>query len=57
MPEPTQDEMKQRRIDHVVILHNIAQGLFDSLPNLTPDKTRDIISNYENIIKLLLDFE
>lgn len=44
-------------VEHINTLHKIAEGLLDYSTNISDDKKREIIENYENIIRCLLNID
>jgi hypothetical protein len=50
-------QKKDKYVEHINTLHKIAQGLLDYSTNIDIEKKREIIENYENIIRCLLNIE
>jgi hypothetical protein len=44
-------------VEHIKTLDKITKGLMNDCPTLNVEKHREIIKNYENIIRCLLNFD
>jgi len=44
-------------VEHINTLHAVAEGLLNYSTNIGDDKKREIIENYENIIRCLLNVD
>lgn len=45
----------RKYVEHINTLHAVAEGLLNYSTNIGDDKKREIIENYENIIRCLLN--
>jgi hypothetical protein len=48
---------QDKYVEHINTLHKIADGLLDYSTNIDDEKKREIIENYENIIRCLLNID
>jgi hypothetical protein len=48
---------QDKYVEHINTLHKIADGLLDYSTNIDVEKQREIIENYENIIRCLLNVD
>jgi hypothetical protein len=48
---------QDKYVEHINTLHKIADGLLDYSTNIDDEKQREIIENYENIIRCLLNVD
>jgi hypothetical protein len=48
---------QDKYVEHINILHKIVEGLLDYSTNIKDCKKREIIENYENIIRCLLNID
>lgn len=48
---------QDKYVEHINTLHKIGDGLLDYSTNIDDEKKREIIENYENIIRCLLNID